>query len=1204
MKSATKVIVSRWSKVAVAAALALSPLLVKNGRAADTKPDAKKDAPAVEAPKAPEKKPDESKLPHPSPSDPANWKVEVLLEKGVKGREIQVPSVVCQTPDGRLLVAEDPMDQFGPGNKPIDRILCVWPDGRKTVFADKLYAVFGIAYVDGKVHVHHSPKYTVFTDDPTTGVGKDPVVIYDTDNPATWGGGNLNDHIPAQVRLGMDGWMYMSVGDKGIYGLVSNIDKSKAELKGGGVIRFRPDGTNFEVFATGTRNHLDISMNAEDEIFSYDNTDDGLGWWTRFTHMVDGGFYGYPYDFRAHESEPEGMAAWRAQKDALSKAKADYDKRLKDAKTDEEKAKVALTKPSPLPPPFRGYTLWAMDDFSGGSPCGATAYNEDALPPEYRGNLFHSEWGKQALERFVVERVGSTYRIVKRDEKFLKGGTQQFRPLGVVVSNDGLSFYVCDWNYSGWNSKTDAGRLIKMTYTGKSHATPKPAWWQKAAEGDKVAEVPTEELVAVLRHPAQNVRLVAQRRAGERGQSAIDPLVALLKDRSAPPHARWSAVWTLDRISGGAAGRAAIVSLVTDAGEDVSVRMQAAKQLGERKAKEAVPALTAALGDPDAGLRFKAATALGRIGDPAAVPALIARLDEQDLFARYAAFTAIGRIAKTSPTAWEPVVNALSSENERVREGATYAMREAFAAELVNGLAAYAAETGNPSAGRAAAVSALAPLTKQQKPWTGKWWGTQPQKSLPPAREVEWSATPTAQAALKKALADNDAAVRLAAITGLQVVPDQSAAEALVKLYQSDQDARTRKGVLRALSAAKSPEAGPLTVAILKDPASAANKELLADALTLAVTLRGPGMIDALAGIVGRADLPADVVISAIEALAKTRDAKAVAALAGAMSHKEERVATAAARAIGEVPGEPSLKALLEAIKPGVLPQPVRKAAAAGIATLKTSKAIEPMLAVYKTDPTLAKEAIDALAATPDMKALDAYLDGLGKADGTVRGNARKAIQSLGSKKVIPIVEARLDTDPLSTVAINELQQAFQKSVPENERTTKLWKYDTKALAPEAFVRYAKTHPGDVNQGKKVFANANIACVKCHRVGEQGQGPDIGPSLVGVGTKYDRQFLIESIVYPSKQILDGYHQTIVRLKDGDVQNGIVRSETDAEVVLFDTGAEKHVIKKTEIASREHGKLSVMPEGLHTALKPEEFADLIAYLESLKEPAKK
>ena len=60
----------------------------------------------------------------------------------------------------------------------------------------------------------------------------------------------------------------------------------------------RPNGTELEVYSTGTRNHLDIAINSEDEMFTYDNTDDGVGWWTRVTHMVDGGFYGYPYDYK------------------------------------------------------------------------------------------------------------------------------------------------------------------------------------------------------------------------------------------------------------------------------------------------------------------------------------------------------------------------------------------------------------------------------------------------------------------------------------------------------------------------------------------------------------------------------------------------------------------------------------------------------------------------------------------------------------------------------------------------------------------------------------------------------------------------------------------------------------------------------------------------------------------------------------------
>src|SRR5690242_12359107 len=65
------------------------------------------------------------------------WKAEVVLQNP----DILYPSVVCCAPDGRIFLAEDPMDMIGPGNKPVDRILCIFPDGHKTIFAERLYAV-------------------------------------------------------------------------------------------------------------------------------------------------------------------------------------------------------------------------------------------------------------------------------------------------------------------------------------------------------------------------------------------------------------------------------------------------------------------------------------------------------------------------------------------------------------------------------------------------------------------------------------------------------------------------------------------------------------------------------------------------------------------------------------------------------------------------------------------------------------------------------------------------------------------------------------------------------------------------------------------------------------------------------------------------------------------------------------------------------
>ena len=275
--------------------------------------------------------------------------------------------------------------------------------------------------------------------------------------------------------------------------------------------------------------------------------------------MVDGGYYGYPYDYRTRKP----------------------------------------------------YTLWMIADYGGGSPTGGVAYNEDALPKAYRGNLFMLEWGKGQLVRFAVERKGATFAIKQRDNivnrvgKLAKGSKDEFRPVGITISPDGMSFYIADWNFNGWSNKKGpaAGRLIKVSWTGKSQAAPKPEWLVPAAMGQPF-KATTEQLIEALSHPAQSVRLVAMRRLADRGavRRPSGGLVKVLQDQeSKPPEARWSAIWTLDRIDSGKAGRAAIIAALDDA--DLSVRRQAARQLGERAAREATPSLVKLMNHPDRSVR-------------------------------------------------------------------------------------------------------------------------------------------------------------------------------------------------------------------------------------------------------------------------------------------------------------------------------------------------------------------------------------------------------------------------------------------------------------------------------------------------------------------------------------------------------------------------------------------------------------------------
>ena len=70
-----------------------------------------------------------------------DWRMELVAQ----APEVRHPSVVCVAPDGRVFVAEDPMDiSSAHADAKEGRIICVQPDGRRTVFGEKLHAVFGM----------------------------------------------------------------------------------------------------------------------------------------------------------------------------------------------------------------------------------------------------------------------------------------------------------------------------------------------------------------------------------------------------------------------------------------------------------------------------------------------------------------------------------------------------------------------------------------------------------------------------------------------------------------------------------------------------------------------------------------------------------------------------------------------------------------------------------------------------------------------------------------------------------------------------------------------------------------------------------------------------------------------------------------------------------------------------------------------------
>jgi len=122
-------------------------------------------------------------------------------------------------------------------------------------------------------------------------------------------------------------------------------------------------------------------------------------------------------------------------------------------------------------------------------------------------------------------------------------------------------------------------------------------------------------------------------------------------------------------------------------------------------------------------------------------------------------------------------------------------------------------------------------------------------------------------------------------------------------------------------------------------------------------------------------------------------------------------------------------------------------------------------------------------------------------------------------------------------------------------------------------------------------------CVQCHRFA--GEGGSVGPDLGGIGRRLSPRDLLESIVLPSKSIVEGYATTEIETKSGEVVMGRIEREDDRVVVMRPpTATEEMVtIRKTDIRQRVLSKTSNMPAGMLNTLDEVQVLDLLAYLMS-------
>jgi putative heme-binding domain-containing protein len=139
---------------------------------------------------------------------------------------------------------------------------------------------------------------------------------------------------------------------------------------------------------------------------------------------------------------------------------------------------------------------------------------------------------------------------------------------------------------------------------------------------------------------------------------------------------------------------------------------------------------------------------------------------------------------------------------------------------------------------------------------------------------------------------------------------------------------------------------------------------------------------------------------------------------------------------------------------------------------------------------------------------------------------------------------------------------------------------------------------GDPARGEAVFRRPALSCLQCHAIA--GAGGHVGPDLATVGASGPVDYLLESVLLPSKVVKDGYTTAHVVTKDGRVLSGVIVRESPRELVLRDPTHDEIVIPAADIEERTTGG-SLMPSGLDESLTDAELADLVRFLSELGRP---
>lgn len=123
-------------------------------------------------------------------------------------------------------------------------------------------------------------------------------------------------------------------------------------------------------------------------------------------------------------------------------------------------------------------------------------------------------------------------------------------------------------------------------------------------------------------------------------------------------------------------------------------------------------------------------------------------------------------------------------------------------------------------------------------------------------------------------------------------------------------------------------------------------------------------------------------------------------------------------------------------------------------------------------------------------------------------------------------------------------------------------------------------------------------CSHCHMA--EGLGKPIGPDIAAITDRSPASMLI-AILDPNRAVEDKFLSYQVKTQSDQTHFGMIESESANHLTLCLPDGSRKILPRKQIKNLKSLGLSLMPDGLETALNPQQLADLLAYLSTLGKP---